>query len=264
MEINLQAAGQRIKKIRTQHSYTMLEFAKMLGFSSPSTVNNWEKGNNLPIDTRLNKIAILGNTTVNWIKYGDFKEYVRKLLEETYPKAKIIPLNDSFLNQLLESLKERNLSYNDDLQILIVAKKSYPELFATNDLLNEHVVGENYTNYSIETNKFYRKTVLPKIEKLFSTSETQTLNLSIFLKLFDLLDSTITKDNDSLKLMHELIDCFIFLITLEKHTYDLSSSEKKETITDTSSKTVAKNEYLKSKNQLIALLDLFHIRYHFG
>ncbi|MBP2099915.1 helix-turn-helix domain-containing protein [Enterococcus rivorum] len=264
MEIDLRTAGQRIKKIRMQHNYTMLQFAKMLGFSSPSTVNNWEKGNNLPIDSRLDKIAILGNTTVDWIKYGSFKEYVQKLLTETYSASEIIPLSPSFLNQLLDTLEKRQLSYHDDLQILIVAKKIYPELFATNELLNEHIVVEEYTSYNIEKNKFYRETVLPKIEKLFSESEKQSLNISILLRIFDLLESTLINDRTSLKFIHDLTDCFIFLITLKDPSYSLIDDKDDESIAPQYvHSTEAKRDYLKSKNHLISLLDLFHVQYHF-
>lgn len=263
MEIDLRAAGQRIKQIRLQHHYTMLQFAKMLGFASPSTVNNWEKGNNLPIDTRLTKIAILGNTSVNWIKYGDFQSYVQKLLEETYNESRKTPYNDSFLRQLLEALQEKQLSYNDDLQILIVAKKIYPEFFDSKERLNEYMVGETYTNYSIETDKFYRGKVLPKIEHLFSTSKTQSLSFTTLLSFLDLLDSATEEDPDYLKLLYELIQCFLVLLTLEKHESELDSEKLAIKDSDTSDKPKAKLDYLKSKNQLISLLDTFHIRYHF-
>ncbi|WP_143344114.1 helix-turn-helix transcriptional regulator, partial [Enterococcus faecium] len=81
MEINLFEAGNRIKQIREKHGYTMADLGKLVDANSPSTINNWEKGNNLPNRKRLEKIALLGGTSVEWIKYGDFSDYVYRLTQ---------------------------------------------------------------------------------------------------------------------------------------------------------------------------------------
>lgn len=263
LKIDSIAAGRRIKKIRKQHNYTMLQFAKMLGFSSPSTVNNWEKGNNLPLDERLDKIALLGNTTVAWIKYGNFSNYVRKLLQDAYSQSESFQLNSAVFKQLLYSLEKQQLSYHDDLQILTIAKSDYPELFEKNRLLQEYMVGEETYTYSVEKNKFYRKTVLPQIEEIFTTKENQTLNIEAFLRLFDLLNTTKIKDHAHLKIIHDLIDCFTFLITLEAKGTQPAESNSHKTVNEDSTKVSSNSEFLKSKNQLISLIDSFHTRYHF-
>ncbi|WP_248623901.1 helix-turn-helix domain-containing protein [Eremococcus coleocola] len=56
--------GWKIKKIRLNLGETMEEFGKRFN-TSKGTVNNWEKGRNLPNKNNLLLIAELGNTTVN-------------------------------------------------------------------------------------------------------------------------------------------------------------------------------------------------------
>lgn len=167
MSVNLIAAGSRIKHIRKKHNYSMASFAKLVGNSSPSTVNNWEKGNNLPKKDRLEKIAILGNTSVDWIKYGDFKEYILQLL---YAASPTLTISDDQLEVLLGRLQKRSITYEDDLQILTQAKELFPELFShiyENPLPEPHaLIAEGETQYTIEKDHNYRNELLPLIEVL--------------------------------------------------------------------------------------------------
>lgn len=104
LKIDLKATGNRIKEIRKQHNYSMAAFANLVGNSSASTVNNWEKGNNLPKQARLEKIAILGNTTADWLRYGDFNDYIKQLLAKASLKKE---LTEEQLEQLMADLKNK-------------------------------------------------------------------------------------------------------------------------------------------------------------
>lgn len=55
--------GQKIKQIRLNKGMTLEEFGELFS-ASKGTVNNWEKGRNLPNKENLLKIAQLANTTV--------------------------------------------------------------------------------------------------------------------------------------------------------------------------------------------------------
>ncbi|MHC5216113.1 helix-turn-helix domain-containing protein [Enterococcus sp. LJL128] len=167
MTTNLFAAGERIKSIRKKHRYSMAAFAKLVGNSSASTVNNWEKGNNLPKRERLEKIAILGNTTVSWIKYGTFTEYVLSLLVDINPSIK---LSDDQLHKLITTLQQKSISYEEDLDILATAKNLFPTAF---DYVYEKkntevfaLIGEEATDYFIEKDPSYRIQLLPVINQL--------------------------------------------------------------------------------------------------
>lgn len=81
LEYAAQGAGQRIKRIRKSNGYTMEAFGKL--FNPPASkglVRNWEHGDNLPSKDRLEKIAEIGNTTVDEIKYGTLSEYVGNVI----------------------------------------------------------------------------------------------------------------------------------------------------------------------------------------
>ncbi|MCB5955600.1 helix-turn-helix domain-containing protein [Enterococcus sp. CWB-B31] len=176
MADNLIEVGNRIRGIRRKHNYSMASFAKLVGNSSASTVNNWEKGNNLPKTDRLEKIAILGNTTVEWIKFGDFKNYVENLLTASTPSLRI---SEEQLDQLINTLHARHISYGDDLKILTEARTVFPKLFEQvypYQLSEAHsLIAESEPEYHIESDSNYRKQLLPLIDKL--SKEPQKMKL---------------------------------------------------------------------------------------
>lgn len=189
MNIDLIASGNRIKSIRKQHSYTMMGFAGLLGISSASTINNWEKGNNLPKPDRLEKIALLGNTTVEWIKYGEFKEYVIQLLKTVDQNY---TLDEPELLALITKLDEEDLTYKNDLKILKCAKRMYPHFFknsySNHFSQNSGMLFEEFLEYTIEQNNHYRTIILPHIQQLLNTSKNKKENEKILVYLFDCLE----------------------------------------------------------------------------
>ncbi|WP_321388134.1 helix-turn-helix transcriptional regulator [uncultured Enterococcus sp.] len=170
MPINLIETGNRIKHIRKKHNYSMAAFAKLVGNSSASTVNNWEKGNNLPKADRLEKIAILGNTSSDWIKYGNFKDYIQNLLNDS---TTVSAPSSEELDQLTNHLLKKAISYEDDLRILQEAQKLLPHLF--NRPYSEEIrqpqslIAETEPDYLVERENGYRNHLLPLIDKLCDT-----------------------------------------------------------------------------------------------
>jgi transcriptional regulator with XRE-family HTH domain len=65
--------SENIKNIRLSNHCTMESFGKLIG-APKSAVNNWEKGRNAPSLERLEKIAELGNTTVNELLYSNSQQ----------------------------------------------------------------------------------------------------------------------------------------------------------------------------------------------
>ncbi|MBN6047451.1 helix-turn-helix transcriptional regulator [Streptococcus thermophilus] len=98
METNKKQVGMRIKDIRLSLGESMEEFGKRFD-TSKGTVNNWEKGRNLPNKSNLLKIAKLGEMTpsellkgktatipfqfpsLNDILYNPSKDYIRECYE---------------------------------------------------------------------------------------------------------------------------------------------------------------------------------------
>ena len=87
--INKKQVGRRILAIRKRRSLTLIDFAKKIG-ASKSSVSDWEKGFRLPPEAVLTKIAIMGNTSVDKLLYGDGKNDV----EEIYHKLIKLPEAD--------------------------------------------------------------------------------------------------------------------------------------------------------------------------
>jgi len=117
MEVNVNQVGQRIKSIRLSLGDSMESFGKRLN-TSKASVNNWEKGVNLPNSERLKKIADLDNITVNELLYGgDYILLKNKILKAYYPNGGGEGLKDStwletLTDEALESLTKQGLDHN--------------------------------------------------------------------------------------------------------------------------------------------------------
>lgn len=267
MKIDLKAAGQRIKDIRCQHNYSMARFSKLVGNSSASTVNNWEKGNNLPKEERLEKLAILGNTTVNWIRYGSFEEYVIRLLSQNKLKAS---LQKDQLQLLMQTLTKQKISYLQDLEILTTAHELFPELFETTYQIklsqkNSLVISEDPMVYRIEQDHQYRTDFLPKIDALFHKSSQKQINDILIFQLFDLLERA--EKNQLLPSLTQIFSIISDVVTNdiayddphEAKIVDYSAcTDKKTRQKKLPDKTIQKR-FTQEKDTLLALLDAFYI-----
>lgn len=91
--INKKQVGRRILAIRKRRNLTLIDFAKKVG-ASKSSVSDWEKGFRLPSEGILTKIAIMGNTSVDKLLFGngnnknDVEEIYQRLIK--LPKADIL------------------------------------------------------------------------------------------------------------------------------------------------------------------------------
>ncbi|ALS00959.1 hypothetical protein ATZ33_06120 [Enterococcus silesiacus] len=270
MEIDLKAAGKRIKEIREQHKYSMARFSKLVGNSSASTVNNWEKGNNLPNQERLEKLALFGNTTVDWIRYGDFETYVKQLLSEAELKQE---LDKQQLKQLTEVLKKQKITYSQDLKILLAANDLFPDLFEMSYQLelseqNVSLISEDFTTYRIEQNDRYRTDFLPMIEELLHDSNKKEINATVLYIVFDLLNRTETTQNylSITQIFTILSEIITNDVTYRKKptskVIDYTKLLKKHNKGKPLAKKNALNKYDQTKEELIRLLDEFYSEYN--
>ena len=102
--INKKQVGRRIQNIRKRNYLTLIEFAKKIG-ASKSSVSDWEKGFRLPSEGVLTKIAIMGNTTVDKLLYGDGKNEIEELYKSLIklPKGELVDL-------IIRMKEEKNVS----------------------------------------------------------------------------------------------------------------------------------------------------------
>ena len=87
--INKKQVGRRIMTIRKRNYLTLIEFAEKVG-ASKSSVSDWEQGFRLPPEATLTKIAVMGNTSVDKLLYGNGNNEV----EEVYQALIKLPQAD--------------------------------------------------------------------------------------------------------------------------------------------------------------------------
>lgn len=102
--INKKQVGRRIMAIRKRNFLTLIEFAGKIG-ASKSSVSDWEKGFRLPPEAVLIKIAIMGNTSVDKLLYGDDINEIEELYKSLIklPKKELIDL-------MIRVKEEKNVS----------------------------------------------------------------------------------------------------------------------------------------------------------
>lgn len=71
IEQNIIEISERLKKLRKQNNLEQIDVARHLNYKSDSTISKWENGKNLPNGKNLAKLAILFNTTTDFILNGD-------------------------------------------------------------------------------------------------------------------------------------------------------------------------------------------------
>ena len=91
--INKKQVGRRILSIRKRRNLTLIDFAKKIG-AGKSSVSDWEKGFRLPPEAVLTKIAIMGNTSVDKLLYGDGINEIEELYKSLIklPEADILEI----------------------------------------------------------------------------------------------------------------------------------------------------------------------------
>lgn len=98
--INKKQVGRRILNIRRRNFLTLIEFAQKVG-ASKSSVSDWEQGFRLPPESVLFKIAIMGNTSVDKLLYGDDINEIEELYKS------LIKLSKGELIDLIIRMKEK-------------------------------------------------------------------------------------------------------------------------------------------------------------
>ena len=99
MKPNKKLVGKRIQAIRLEKGLTLKQFGELIGASkssisewesgkhlppAKSIISRWEKGVMLPNNSRINKIAQLGNLTVNELLYGDNANDIEELEQRLF------------------------------------------------------------------------------------------------------------------------------------------------------------------------------------
>jgi transcriptional regulator with XRE-family HTH domain len=115
LEINKVEVGQRIREIRKMHNLSMEKFGQLIDGLPRSTVNNWERGINLPKPESMNRIAEIGHVTNEYLLYGDQEnQYILNMLRKKAEK-----LDPSIEEFILNEIKQNNRENEQSLNRLI-------------------------------------------------------------------------------------------------------------------------------------------------
>lgn len=100
--------GNRIKNIRKKLGINQTDFGNLIDDAHKSVVSKWEKGQNLPNNERLKKIADLGNISIEELLYGSLDEYARTLLDNLENElSEDKSISDNVIPQIVADVKNR-------------------------------------------------------------------------------------------------------------------------------------------------------------
>ncbi|EEU79968.1 XRE family transcriptional regulator [Enterococcus faecalis] len=211
--------GNRIKVVRTDLNLTMDEFAKRIGVSGKSTVNEWEKGRSKPNKNAMKKISEISNVPLEWFYFGDPELYLFNLLNSAAKKdGKLRSTILEYLYQKTDlSIIEENV-LADDQQTTPTQQKLLSDIIdeKISQVLNENIselhskikckgidLNEKQALIILATDYFYnlsndRNTKYDKLETVLSKAIfskdrkenklIQTSLLDIFTSLYEEID----------------------------------------------------------------------------
>lgn len=111
MKINI---GEKIKSIRISSGETMETFGKRFN-TSKATVNNWEKGRNLPNKENLKIIADVGNISVEELLHGSYDERIEFLLAQLRKKLNDdANVSDLLVNNIMNNVRANYYDNNNN------------------------------------------------------------------------------------------------------------------------------------------------------
>lgn len=84
---NKTEVGQRIRDLRLQNGFEQLDIAKKLGYKSDTTISKWESGASLPTGKKLPLLAMMLNTSTDYILYGKTTTAPNSLIEQITDKV---------------------------------------------------------------------------------------------------------------------------------------------------------------------------------
>lgn len=173
---DLNEVGKRIRKIRGD--YSLGEFGFLAERTSKSAVHNWENGKSLPNKERLKVIAVLGRTTVQWILYGDFPDYIRTLFTiNSTPYSTIKEWYSEWGNGEGEKIFQSYESAREEIQQAIIEKtidevKQYD--WSYSDVHHVTDVFATVVNSVLKRNR-YSDNLPPETKEIISAIEKQNL-----------------------------------------------------------------------------------------
>ncbi|HES2605131.1 TPA: helix-turn-helix transcriptional regulator [Streptococcus pyogenes] len=167
--------GERIKQTRLSLGESMEQFGSRFN-TSKGTVNNWEKGRNLPNKENLKKIADLGNKEVIELLYGNYED---RIFDELRNAAWLYNFDDIDLHELSKQVNDDIISrygYFSDFKLPYVDISNYISFALDRLLMNKKV-------FEISSDSFYKINAIPTYSIKNEDPKNEGLTLSSFTNL---------------------------------------------------------------------------------
>ena len=148
--------GNRIEAIRLQLGETMEQFGERFN-TSKGTVNNWEKGRNLPNKANIASIAQLGGMSVEELLHGNKEQFIRQTAIELIRQYREdirngAPGKEAYLERYGEELSKRIVNMNLDYLLEVDRERVADALQESidNHIENAYTSPEDYFNSTFD------------------------------------------------------------------------------------------------------------------
>lgn len=170
MKPNLNEVGDRIRNIIDSRGLTLEQFGEKIGDTPISSVNNWLRGVSLPNKKRLAAIAKIGNTSIDWIKWGTLEEYIAQYLS-CNDHGELLTDFPEIPNTIFKKIQEQytySFSISDDYELLnpiinTIFKQLYSQIYSEylNSIidfdLKDSIISFSENNHNISPDTFRKR-----------------------------------------------------------------------------------------------------------
>lgn len=171
---NKKEIGIRIREIRKENNLTYKKFGALISNAASGTVSNWESGIYVPNRKRLEQIANLGNTTIDYLIWGDVNIHIENILLDLSKKCEINLIR--FKDELISIVKLSNVPYGDIsklIQILLEIDPLLFNVFKEHNIFTELNINEkDFINRNLNTEYMYEKYYKQMLVKIFKDEIT--------------------------------------------------------------------------------------------
>lgn len=166
MKIDKKSVGIRLKRLRKEKNLTLDEEAKLLNVAGKTTVNAWEKGRAYP-KKHIDKLAELYNTTIEYLNYGDLKNYIQKYIEQEF-HSENTPIHNWLIEYFNKFYDYENYK-NENRRVNVIERDAEGNSFIE---VCSDANSELIQNFSIEClNKF----ILENLDKIHDEVQGETI-----------------------------------------------------------------------------------------
>lgn len=234
MTPNLYEVSKRIKYIRKNLSMTMEVFGSHIGNSPKSTIATWESGRNLPSQKKLEQIAILGGTSIDWIKWGSLEEYINSFLISLHYLTFINDYPETIyeIHKNLQRISSDSFSLQDNYELLNpFIKREFMSIYRP--IFNQYVynlISNEITLWSDKDHSISKKIFINRFKIRFNEKiESSDLKYGDSKEIINLGTNLLIEMDEAykIKLKYASIEDFFYQTTLtqfetEKLLLDLS------------------------------------------